>query len=324
MLDEVIVWLYEGLSVDSTDRTARRISLRDLRILTAVARSGSMGKAAVELAISQPVVSKAISDLEHALGLRLFDRSPYGVEPTIYGQALLKCGTVVFDDLRQGVKELEFLADPGAGELRIGCTEPLAAGFVPTVIDRLSRQYPRVVFHVVPADSITLRNRELRQRNIELAVALTPQPNAEDSIEVENLFDDRFVVLAGAQSTWARRRRILLSDLIQEAWVLPPAGTINIAAAFHNSGLEPPRAHVLSFSIPLHFHLLATGRFITMLPVSMLRLAKHLPLKPLPVELPKIPRLVGIITLRNRMLSPLAHLFIETAREVAKPLAKDR
>jgi DNA-binding transcriptional LysR family regulator len=310
--------------MDSTDRTARRISLRDLRIIIAVARSGSMGKAAVELAVSQPVISKAISDLERALGLRLFDRSPYGVEPTVYGQALLKCGTVVFDDLRQGVKTLEFLTDPCGGELRIGCTEPLAAGFVPTVIDRLSRQYPRVVFHVIPADSIALRNTELRQRNVELAIALAPRPNAESDIDVEVLFDDRFVVLAGAQSTWARRRRIVLSDLIHESWVLPPAGTVNIAAAFHDMGLEPPRVHVLSFSIPLHNHLLATGRFITMLPVSMLRLGKHLALKPLPVELPKIPRPVGIITLRNRTLTPLAQLFIETAREFARPLAKCR
>jgi DNA-binding transcriptional LysR family regulator len=310
--------------MDSTDRIARRVSLRDLRILTAVARSGSMGKAAAQLAISQPVISKAISDLEHALGLRLFDRNPYGVEPTIYGQALLKCGTVVFDDLRQGVKELEFLTDPGAGELRIGCTEPPAAGFVPTVIDRLSRQYPRVLFHVLPADSVTLRNRELRQRNIELAIALTPRPDTEGDFDVEILFDDQFVVLAGAQSIWARRRKIVLSDLIHEPWVLPPAGTVNIAAAFHDSGLEPPRAHVLSFSIPLHHHLLATGRFITMLPVSMLRLGKHLPLKPLSVELPKIPRPVGIITLAKRTLSPLAQLFIQTAREIAKPLTSNR
>lgn len=88
-------------------------------------------------------------DVEHAIGLRLLDRSPQGIEPTIYGRALLKCGVAVFDELRQGVKELEFLTDPGAGELRIGCTESLAAGFVSAVIDRLSRQYPRVVFHMV-------------------------------------------------------------------------------------------------------------------------------------------------------------------------------
>src|ERR1700731_3048638 len=94
------------------ERIGRRLKLRDLHILLAVAKSGSMGKAASDLAVSQPAVSKAIADLEHTLGVRLLDRGPQGVEPTIYGRALLKCGLTVFDDLKQGVKELEFLADP--------------------------------------------------------------------------------------------------------------------------------------------------------------------------------------------------------------------
>ena len=101
-----------------SDRVGRRLKLRDLHILLTVARSGSMGKAATELAISQPSISKAIADAEHAVGLRLLDRRPQGIEPTIYGHALLKCGTAVFDELRQGVKELEFLTDPASGELQ--------------------------------------------------------------------------------------------------------------------------------------------------------------------------------------------------------------
>ena len=103
-----------------SDRIGRRLKLRDLHILLAVAKSGSMGKAAADLAISQPSISKAIADVEHAVGLRLLDRGPHGIEPTIYGRVLLNCGTAVFDELRQGVKALEFLTDPTAGELRLG------------------------------------------------------------------------------------------------------------------------------------------------------------------------------------------------------------
>ena len=68
------------------------MKLRELRILLAVVKAGSMAKGATELAISQPNVSKAISDLEHALGVRLLDRSARGIEPTIYGDALLTRG----------------------------------------------------------------------------------------------------------------------------------------------------------------------------------------------------------------------------------------
>ena len=76
-----------------TDRIGRRLKLRDLHILLAVAKSGSMGKAAAELAISQPSISKAIAEVEHAVGLRLLDRGPHGIEPTIYGRALLNAAS---------------------------------------------------------------------------------------------------------------------------------------------------------------------------------------------------------------------------------------
>jgi DNA-binding transcriptional LysR family regulator len=286
-----------------------------------------MGKAGVELGMSQPSVSKAIADLEHAVGLPLLDRSATGVEATIYGRALLECGVAVFDDLRQGVRALEFLADPNAGELRIGCTEPLAAGFVSAVIQLLSRRHPRVDFRVVPADSETLKDRELRQRNIEWAVGLMSESDGERDLGTELLFDDLHAVMAGARSKWARRRRVQLADLVHEVWVLPPPDSImgpQIAAAFRACGLEPPRAQVVSFSLGLHHHLLATGQFITLLPMSVVHFAKHMQLKALPVEAPKIARPTGIIRLKNRTLSPLAQIFIDCAREVATPLAKRR
>jgi DNA-binding transcriptional LysR family regulator len=308
-----------------SDRVGKRLKLRDLHILLAVAKSGSMGKAAADLAISQPSVSKAIADVEHTVGLRLLDRGPHGIQPTIYGRALLNCGVAVFDELRQGVKQLEFLIDPTAGELRIGCTETMAAGFVTAVIDRLSRQYPRVIFQLVPADRDTLLSRELGQRTIELAVAPTTGLSPEGDMEMEALFDDQFVVMAGSPTKWVRRRKLVLADLLDELWVLPPPDSLPgqyIAQTFRNSGIEPPRAHVVSFSIPLHHHLLATGRYITMLPRSMLRFGKHMPLKLLPVKSAAGSYPMGIITLKNRTLSPLAQLFITCAREVAKKLGK--
>jgi DNA-binding transcriptional LysR family regulator len=311
--------------MDPDDRVLRRLKLSDLRLLNAVVQWGGMAKAATHLNISQPAVSKAIATLERTLGVRLLERNPQGVEPTVYGRALFKGGIAVFDELKQSVKQIEFLADPTAGELRIACSEPLAAGFVPTVIDRLSRQHPRISFHVVTADPVTITDRELRQRNIELAIAPTPGLNLGADITAEILFDDRQVVMADAHSKWARRRNMRLADLINEPWLLPPPGSIigsSILEVFRASGLEPPRHQVVSFSIPLHHHLLASGRFLIMLPVSMARLGKHLHLKILEVGIPGIPRPTGIMTLRKRTLSPLAHVFIDAVRELAKSLAK--
>src|SRR5262247_982283 len=120
--------------MDQIDRIERRLKLHDMRVLISVVDAGSMHKAAERLATSQPAVSRAISDLEHALGVRLLDRSPRGIEPTQYGRAIIKRGVAVFDELRQGVKDIEFLTDPTAGELRIGTTESLATGLVFAVV----------------------------------------------------------------------------------------------------------------------------------------------------------------------------------------------
>ena len=138
-----------GAAMQLSDRIGRRMKLQDLHVLMTVVQAGSMGKAARRLNTTQPDISRSIADLEHALGVRLLDRHRQGVEPTEYGRALLDCGVAVFDDLRQGVKNIEFLADPTAGEVRIGSITLLAASFVSAVVDRLSRRYPRIVFHLV-------------------------------------------------------------------------------------------------------------------------------------------------------------------------------
>ena len=307
--------------MDWTDRIGRRIRLRDLHIFLSVAKSGSMGRAAVELAVSQPVVSKAMSELEHALGFRLLERSPQGVEPTPYGRALMKWGIAAFDDLRQGVNELEFLADPTVGELKIGCSEPLAAGFVRAVITRMSRQFPNICFEVVTADPFLLHTRHLRERHVELLVIPMTGLTLEDDTAVEILFDERFVVMVTRNSKWARRRNVTLADLMDEPWVLPPRGTTvdaYLRQGFRSAGVEPPRMRVATFSLPLHMQLLASGTFVTALPASMVRFGRELPLKVLPIELPAPPRPIGVVTLKNRMVSPLAERFLYCARDLAR------
>jgi DNA-binding transcriptional LysR family regulator len=133
------------------NQIGRRVKLRQLEVLLAVVECGTMGKAADRLAVSQPVISKAIADLERTLGVRLLDRGPLGAEPTLYGRALLKRSAVIFDELRQSVGEIEFMADPTVGELRVGCTDPMLSGLLPVVISRLSDRHPRLTFRVSQA-----------------------------------------------------------------------------------------------------------------------------------------------------------------------------
>src|SRR5205809_2328292 len=138
-----------GAAMQLSDRIGRRMKLQDLHILMTVVQAGSMGKAAERLNTVQPAISRSIAELEHALGVRLLDRHRQGIEPTEYGRALLDGGVAVFDELRQTVKNIAFIADPAAGEVRIGCNQLLAASFASAVVDRLSRRYPRVMFHLM-------------------------------------------------------------------------------------------------------------------------------------------------------------------------------
>lgn len=307
------------------DRIGRRLKLRDLHVLMRVAQYGSMGKAAAALAISQPAVSKSIADVEHTLKVRLFDRTPAGVEPTRYGRALLKWGNAVFDDLRQGVKEIEHLADPTSGELRLGCTEPMSSGFVPVIVDRLARKYPKLVFHVTQADPATLQERELRTRNIELAVGRVPEPFPADGINAEVLFQESVFVAAAQSSKWVRRGKVGLAELMDEPWSLPPPGAIGhsiMTEAFSADGLEVPRSTVITYSLHFHYALMATGRYLGLIPGSMLHFnAKRLRLAAVPLDVTFRQGAAGIMTLKNRMLSPIAQVFIETARELARSLA---
>ena len=308
-----------------SDRIGNRMKLQDLHVLMTVVQAGSMGKAAQILNTTQPNVSRSIGELEQALGVRLLDRHRQGIEPTEYGRALLDCGAAVFDDLRQGVKNIAFLADPTAGELRIGTTTFLAASFVSALVDRLSRRYPRIVFHLVTGYTETL-HRELAERNVDLLIIRGSGPIADPRYDFEFLFDDSYVVAAGAQNQWVRRRRIEIAELVNELWVLPPPDSVIgsiVMDAFRASGLDYPRVSVVTDCPHMRISLLATGRFVTIFPASAFRfLTKRSELKILPVELPTARRPNGIVTLKNRALSPVAKLFIDCAREVAKPLAK--
>jgi DNA-binding transcriptional LysR family regulator len=304
------------------DSIGRRIKLRDLRVLLAVAEARSISRAAELLAISHPVVSRTISELEQTLGARLFDRSSQGVSLTMHGQAFLECGVAVFDDLRSGVQRLEFLSDPTSGEVRVGSYDVMMAGFIPTIIDALARQHRKMTFYSIQGDYPYLRTL-LRERKVDAIVSRRAEVTAADKdLATEVLFRDPLLVVAGPRSPWSGRRKISWAEVLNEPWIMPePGSTIGVllAKGLRSIGLEPPKLTVMSNSIPLRNRLLATGRYLSVLPRSMLQLgAQHPKVRVLPIKLPEIVQPIELITLKDRTLSPTAHLFIERAREIAR------
>ncbi len=317
-----------GVTMDWESRLGRRLRVRDLYILSTVVKCGTMAKAAQQLGMTQPAVSGAIASLEDVLRVRLLDRYPRGIQPTFYADALLERASTVFDELKQSARDIEFLADPTVGQVKVGCSESFMAGLLPAIIEKLSRDYPKVVVHADYAEHATTEFRELRNRSVDLIIGRTSDPTAYDDLNSETLYEEKYFVVASALSPWARRRKVGLADLVNEPWIHMPANTVIstlIADAFKKKNLEVPPAKVTSLSMHLRTHLIANAGFLTIMPNSMFELnAARWALKALPVDLDIRERNVSIITLKRRTLSPVVQLFIEHARKASKIIHSSR
>jgi DNA-binding transcriptional LysR family regulator len=298
----------------------RRIKLRDLKVFQAAAETGSMAKAAAHLAITQPAVSYAISELEHAVGVPLLERSSQGVTPTVYGRALLERSAIVFNELRRGISEIASLADPEVGELRIGTTPPMSA-VASAVFNHLVPRYPRMRFELTVGPTEVLL-RQLRQRDVEIVISRLASMAGNDDLSVETLFQDELVVICSKQSKWARRRNVSLADLVGEPWVLPPATAFLagiMRGEFEAQGLKFPRATVTTSCTYSLSVLIGNGNFLGIHPRTMLTTPNEHPLlTAVDVRLPTTRGAIGLIALKDRSLSPVAKLFSQSVAPVVQ------
>jgi DNA-binding transcriptional LysR family regulator len=311
--------------IDWDNQIGRRLKLHDLHVFSTVIQRGSMAKAAQQLGVSQPAVSEVIANLEHALGVRLVDRSAQGVEPTIYGDALLKRSVAVFDELKQSIRDIEFLSDPTTGEVRIACMESLWFTFLPEIILRFSKLYPRVKVHA----DLTAHTKDfsgLRERKYDCMLERVPasivDEHMTDDLNAEFLFDESVGVVAGTHTKWARRRTIDLAELINEPWVSAGPGTWHRALVeeiFRAGGFSAPEPSVATVSISLRARLIAAGPYLGFFLPSIVRelVAHHYDITALPVDLPAIPFRASIVTLKSRTLSPVVERLLACVREVA-------
>ena len=203
---------------------------------------------------------------------------------------------------------------------------PLAAGFLPAVIRSLHRRHPNLTIHVKLSVVVDTLYRELRDRNVDLIIERIMTPFVEEDLKAEVLFNELTVIVAGRRNRWTRRRKIDLADLIHEPWVFPAEGSVALLVAaemFRSSGLEMPRRGAVCAAMPVAAALVANGPYLANLPGSLVHFGgNQLQVKVLPLKVPVSPSPVGVVTLKRRTINPVAKLFIDHAREVAKPLAR--
>jgi DNA-binding transcriptional LysR family regulator len=306
------------------DRARRHLRLRDLETLMAVVEAGAMRKASSGLHRSEPAVSKALRELEDALGLPLLERGRSGVLPTVYGEALVRRSKALIDDLHSALRELEHLADPSSGEVRLGCMETLHAGLVGATIEQLLRAHPRMRFVLESGQANDLVVQFLLERRVDFVIARPSGPLPAE-VHGEVLLSDKLQVVVDPEHALARCRRVSLPDLHDAHWILSrnEATPVSpVARAFAAHGLKLPPLVLLSGSLNLRYNLLATGRFVTCVPHSLLPFVDRRRLfRVLPIELPAWDVPTMILTLRGRTPGPSATLFLQQLRELARPLS---
>jgi DNA-binding transcriptional LysR family regulator len=195
------------------------------------------------------------------------------------------------------------------------------AGLLSAVMERFSQVLPRAMVHVFPENIAVQQYDNLGDRKVELVFGRLPTTMAEPDLVAETLFDEPNVMVAGSESRWAWRRNLTLADLIGEPWVLAQPSSLARSLhdeVFRNGGLEPPPATVLTVSLRLYMRLIETGRWLGLVPASVMRFGgRQMYLKVLPVKVSSPPAPVGFITVKHRTLTPLAERFIECTRKVA-------
>ena len=306
------------------DRARRRVRLRDLETLVAVVHEGGMRKAAQTLNLSQPAVSKAMLELENALGLQLLERGARGVVPTQFGAALVRRSKGLIDELQGTLRELAHLADPETGEVRLGAMETLQAGLVGAAIRAQLARHPRMRLTIESGQSPELIGHFLRERLVDFVVARPLTMPLPVDVVGEPLFHDQLRVAVGPDHPFARRRRVHLGELADDTWLLSRNELMRespVMQAFEAAGFEPPERVVATGSLNMRQNLLATGRFVTCVPHSLLPFGHartHFRILPIPIPVWATPTM--ILTVKGRTLGPAAESFLARLRELAKPL----
>lgn len=236
-----------------TDKTLaqrrRRVRLRDLETLLAMVQAGGLRKAAGALHLSQPAISKAMRELEDALGVRLLERGRRGTEPTIHGEVLVRRAQAMLDELHNALLELDWLSDPEAGEVRVGGGDVQQAGILAMTAQGLLDSHPHMRITFEAAQSRELIEQMLPQRLVDFAVtrpATLPLPS---DIEAEPLYCERLHIVVGKAHALAGRRKLTLAALQGERWILSRnelmAGS-PLLQAFADAGLPLPARRVES------------------------------------------------------------------------------
>lgn len=228
----------------------RRLRMRHLEVLLAIARHGSLTATAEALGVSQPAISQWLADVEAATGVRLFVRGRR-LQPTVYLEPVLHHARWLVAESWRLEHELEAIGAGSMGTVRVGTMLVAGPALMPQTVLRLRRDTAGLRIEIVEDIAAGLWPR-LERNEIDLIVGRLDERAYESGLSCEALLDDLHCVVAGVAHPLLRRAHPDWSDAAAYPWVLPPAGTQlrhAIDSTFASRGLPPPRSWLDSASL---------------------------------------------------------------------------
>jgi DNA-binding transcriptional LysR family regulator len=310
-------------------KTSLRLHLntRQLTLLVHLDEDPRLSRAASAAGLTQSAASKLLRQVEMALDVKLFERHARGVIPTRYGEILLRHARLALSELGLAHEGILALKTGVSGKAAVGTVTHPGTSLIPMAVARMKLRHAGIVINV-DVDSSRQLVQRLLQGSLDIVLGQELDPQGADEVVYEPLAgDEPHAIIANAQHPLAGRKDLQLADLIEQPWILPPAGSLlrdKVAARLVELGMPLPTNIVETTSLPLITALLQQSNMIAALPEEAVQSsceAGHLTV--LLGDLPLGVGAFGLITRRNHKLSQAAQLMLSTLRELA-PQVYDR
>jgi DNA-binding transcriptional LysR family regulator len=305
---------------------SRHLTTRQMRMLLAIAEHRSVVKASRELNVAQPALSRSLSDLEGVLKLKLFNRSPQGMAPTVFGEALIRRLKAIIGELHDADEELSALRAGTYGHVSIGCIPLLPAGILPRLLSGVVRTRPGLTISVTDGGGIETLLKQLRDRELDMVLCIRPKSNEHDNdFEFEPLFNDTLLLVAGRSHPAARVRKPSLRNIDLDPMVLPSQGSVyrqRIDEAFAKFNRPPPTAAVEANSPMLRLGLAENSDMATFIQASVWSdKGSRYRIKVIPLRESIEYGAIGYMVLRKWQTTPAAAALIEFMRSKVDTVA---
>lgn len=300
-----------------------RLKTRQLMLLTSLDEKRNIHRAAEALDMTQPAASKLLKDLEDALGVSLFERLPRGMQPTWYGEIMIRHARMAMASLNLAYEEISALKSGLTGEVSIGTIMTPGTSLIPQTIARIKRDHPYLKIRVQMESSDVLLPR-LRQGQLDILVARLFDAHDKSGLDYEAIADEPICAVGGPMHPLRHARSLKLQDVAALPWIVPPLGSVlrrHFDMSFRAANIDPP-INVLETTAPLVITgMLGQSDMVAVLPRDVAEhYVKHAMAVILPVELPNTMDGYGLITRRDQLLSPGAALMLEALRETITSL----